>query len=45
MTLEEGTHGFEDASPGPGSYKYAVKAVYPDGGESALKYSPEVTVP
>ncbi|MDT8323073.1 MAG: fibronectin type III domain-containing protein, partial [Bacteroidota bacterium] len=43
--VDEGALRFEDRAVPPGTYRYAIKAVYPDGGESALSYTPAVTVP
>jgi fibronectin type 3 domain-containing protein len=31
--------------PAPGTWKYAVKVVHPDGGESALQYTSAIVVP
>ncbi|MCB2204697.1 hypothetical protein KQI65_08105 [bacterium] len=44
-SLDSGVLAYEDAQVSSGTYKYALKAIYPDGGESALKYTPTVTVP
>lgn len=35
---------FEEA-PGSGTWKYAVKVLYPDGGESPLQYTGSIVVP
>ena len=43
-SVSGGERGFEEA-PGSGTWKYAVKVVYPDGGESPLQYTGSIVVP
>lgn len=43
-SVEAAERSFEEA-PGSGTWKYAVKVLYPDGGESPLQYTGAIVVP